>query len=127
MADMAQLDDVQDAWDAIMAACNGGGGDGVTLVPITYINSSAAIKSFVGQHGGAVCTSSNCEKILRWALSKGGAGAGLEETGASGLGKVNKGDAFGASVSSGPDSARSGGGAPGGVKVMFFPDQHLGR
>jgi quinolinate synthase len=70
MADMAQLDDVEDAWQAIQEACRGI--DGFTLVPITYMNSAAAIKSFVGEHGGAVCTSSNCEKILRWALAQGG-------------------------------------------------------
>ena len=41
------------------------------MIPITYMNSSAAIKSFVGEHGGAVCTSSNAIKILEWALEKG--------------------------------------------------------
>src|SRR4029453_14797317 len=54
------------------------------IVPITYMNSSAALKAFVGEHGGAVCTSSNARAILEWALARGD-------------------------------------------KVLFFPDQHLGR
>ena len=66
MADMAHLEDVEDAWAAIHEACRDI--PDFKLVPITYMNSSAAIKAFVGEHGGAVCTSSNCEKILRWAL-----------------------------------------------------------
>ncbi len=60
MADMAQLEEVEDAWAAITEACRDI--PGCTLIPITYINSAAAIKSFVGEHGGAVCTSSNCER-----------------------------------------------------------------
>jgi quinolinate synthase len=79
MADMADLDQVEEAWDAIAA---------ITaierVVPITYMNSSAALKAFVGEHGGAVCTSSNARAVLEWALKKGD-------------------------------------------KVLFFPDQHLGR
>ena len=89
MADMAQADDVVDAWDIITEACRDL--DQFELIPITYVNSSAAVKSFVGEHGGAVCTSSNCEKILTWALN---------------------------------------GQKPGDVprrKIIFFPDQHLGR
>ena len=61
------------------------------LVPITYMNSSAALKAFVGRHGGAVCTSTNARAVLEWAFrpaAEGGAG---------------------------------------GTKVLFFPDQHLGR
>src|SRR5690242_13893860 len=54
MADMAALEDVEDAWNAISEACEGM--EGFKLVPITYMNSSAAIKAFVGEHGGAVCT-----------------------------------------------------------------------
>jgi quinolinate synthase len=93
MADMAQFDDVTDAWDVIQEACRGiEGFRPAHLVPITYMNSSAAIKAFVGEHGGAVCTSSNCEKILRWALG----------------GEKMK------------DERRK-------TKVIFFPDQHLGR
>jgi quinolinate synthase len=79
MADMADAEQVDEAWDAIAA---------VTalerVVPITYMNSSAALKAFVGRNGGAVCTSSNARAVLEWALAKGD-------------------------------------------KVLFFPDQHLGR
>ncbi len=79
MADMADLDQVEEAWEAIAA---------VTaidrVIPITYMNSSAAIKAFVGEHGGAVCTSSNAQAVLEWAFARGD-------------------------------------------KVLFFPDQHLGR
>ena len=104
MADMAQLEDVEDAWATIHEACNGGGRDAhVTVVPITYMNSSAAIKSFVGENRGAVCTSSNCEKILAWALSK---DHGLAQD-PSGHWTLDTGH-----------SSR---------KIMFFPDQHLGR
>ncbi|MBX7159926.1 MAG: quinolinate synthase NadA [Acidimicrobiia bacterium] len=81
MADMADLDQVLDAWEDIDAVC---GTDGV--IPITYMNSSAALKAFVGEHGGAVCTSSNARAVLEWAYGEQGAG-----------------------------------------KVLFFPDQHLGR
>ncbi|MCL5770107.1 MAG: quinolinate synthase NadA [Planctomycetes bacterium] len=89
MADMAKMEDVEDAWATLREAC--AGVPEFRLVPITYVNSSAAVKSFVGRHGGAVCTSSNCEKILAWAL---------------------------------------GGQKPGNTpqtKIIFFPDQHLGR
>jgi quinolinate synthase len=79
MADMADLDSVEEAWDAIGEVT-----DIEAVVPITYMNSSAALKAFVGRHGGAVCTSSNARAILTWALEKGD-------------------------------------------KVLFFPDQHLGR
>ena len=56
------------------------------IVPITSMNSSAALKAFVGRHNGAVCTSSNARGVLEWAFSRGE-----------------------------------------GTKVLFFPDQHLGR
>ncbi len=79
MADMANLDQVEDAWDEMAAIT-----DVDRVVPITYMNSSAALKAFVGRHGGAVCTSSNARAVLEWALAKG-------------------------------------------EKVLFFPDQHLGR
>ena len=83
MADMADIEQVEDAWAEIAA---------VTaidrVVPITYMNSAAALKAFVGRHGGAVCTSSNARAVLEWALAKGAAGD---------------------------------------IKVLFFPDQHLGR
>src|SRR5437763_6605272 len=81
MADMADIDAVEEAWDAIAAVT-----DITRVVPITYMNSSAALKAFVGRHGGAVCTSSNARAVLTWALQAG------------------RGD-----------------------KVLFFPDQHLGR
>jgi quinolinate synthase len=87
MADMADIESVEEAWEALGRVT-----DTERIVPITYMNSSAALKAFVGRHGGAVCTSSNARAVLRWAL----------------------GDR--------PDSA----GARG-DKVLFFPDQHLGR
>ncbi len=79
MADMADLDEVTEAWEAI--------GDIIDInevVPITYMNSSAALKAFVGEHGGAVCTSTNARQVLEWAFTQG-------------------------------------------HRVLFFPDQHLGR
>ncbi|HUC04783.1 MAG TPA: quinolinate synthase NadA [Acidimicrobiales bacterium] len=81
MADMADIDQVEDAWAEIGRVT-----DVERVVPITYMNSSAALKAFVGRHGGAVCTSSNARAVLTWALDPG------------------RGD-----------------------KVLFFPDQHLGR
>jgi quinolinate synthase len=87
MADMANIDQTLECWDQLRDVCAG-----QTIVPITYMNSSAAIKAFVGQHGGAVCTSSNCRNVLEWALKGGATG----ETGKK-------------------------------IKVLFFPDQHLGR
>src|ERR671911_692045 len=89
MADMADLDQVEECWDALGAVT-----DVEKIVPITYMNSSAALKAFVGEHGGAVCTSSNARAILDWALAK---GEGITP------------------------------GSPGEIKVLFFPDQHLGR
>ncbi len=65
MADMADIDDVEEAWDLLNALGAGG------IVPITYINSSAAIKDFCGRHGGVVCTSSNAAKVLTWAFERG--------------------------------------------------------
>jgi quinolinate synthase len=78
MADMAEIDQVEDAWDVLTSATN------EKIIPITYINSTAAIKAFCGKHDGAVCTSSNARTVIKWALEQGG-------------------------------------------KLMFFPDQHLGR
>jgi len=86
MADMADLDSVEEAWEALAEVI-----EVDRLVPITYMNSSAALKAFVGRHGGAVCTSSNARAVLEWAFrpaAEGGAG---------------------------------------GTRVLFFPDQHLGR
>jgi quinolinate synthase len=79
MADMATAEQVVEAWDVLTDA----GVAGVTT-PVSYMNSSAAIKAFTGEHGGTICTSSNAEVALRWALEKGS-------------------------------------------KVLFLPDQHLGR
>ncbi len=78
MADMADIDQVEDAWEVLTAATD------ETIVPITYINSTAALKAFCGRHGGAVCTSSNARKVVEWAFERG-------------------------------------------TKLLFFPDQHLGR
>ena len=79
MADMADIDQVEESWEEIAAVT-----DISRVVPITYMNSSAALKAFVGDHGGAVCTSSNAQAILEWSFERGD-------------------------------------------KVLFFPDQHLGR
>jgi quinolinate synthase len=88
MADMAQYDDTVEAWEAIHGSLRAGGWRG-RVVPITYVNSSAAIKAFVGAHGGACCTSSNAQRVFRWALSSGEAGED--------------------------------------IRILFLPDQHLGR
>ena len=66
MADMANLEQVEVCGETLTAV-NGG----VTMTPVTYINSTAAIKAFVGKHGGAVCTSSNARKVMEWALARG--------------------------------------------------------
>jgi quinolinate synthase len=63
MADMADIDEVEEAWEALSGVT-----DVDQVVPITYMNSSAAIKAFVGRHGGAVCTSTNARAVLEWAL-----------------------------------------------------------
>lgn len=65
MADMAETRDVKEAWqDAEDAGCR-------RIVPVTYVNSKAALKAFVGEKGGTVCTSSNAAKIVTWALERG--------------------------------------------------------
>jgi quinolinate synthase len=66
MADMANIRQVQDAWCDITSAIDEEG-----IVPITYVNSAANLKAFVGFHGGSCCTSSNARKVLEWALNKG--------------------------------------------------------
>jgi quinolinate synthase len=66
MADMANIRQVEAAWCDIIGAV-----DEETLVPITYVNSAANLKAFVGFHGGSCCTSSNARKVLEWALKKG--------------------------------------------------------
>ena len=79
MADMATASQVNQCWEELDTL-----GIASTTVPVTYMNSSAAIKSFTGKNGGTICTSSNAEKTLRWAFAKG-------------------------------------------ERVLFLPDQHLGR
>ncbi len=68
MADMSTRAAVQTAWTEL-SAISGVAGERIT--PVTYVNSSADVKSFVGEKGGAACTSSNAEQVLEWALSRG--------------------------------------------------------
>lgn len=68
MADMADIDEVEYAWDQLGKVI-----DIDKLIPITYMNSAANLKAFVAKKGGAVCTSSNAKAVLKWALSKDGA------------------------------------------------------
>lgn len=81
MADMADIEQLEDVWDELEIVL---GDVDAQVMPITYVNSSAAVKAFVGERGGACCTSSNAEAVVRWAKSK----------------------------------------RP---KMLFLPDQHLGR
>ncbi len=103
MADMANLEDVEQIWDELAEVT-----DIEAVVPITYVNSAAALKAFVGRNSGAVCTSSNARAVLTWALELGPPGA------------------KGGNGALGP-WAGSPGAAGRGNKVLFFPDQHLGR
>jgi quinolinate synthase len=80
MADMAEIGQVETCWEQLERL----GVDANSLIPLTYMNSTAAIKAFVGERGGLVCTSSNAGAAFRWAFKKGS-------------------------------------------KVLFLPDQHLGR
>ena len=64
MADMARIEDVEEAWERLTRA------HGDTFVPLTYMNSTAAIKAFCGERGGAVCTSSNAREVLQWAWAQ---------------------------------------------------------
>lgn len=66
MADMADIDSVEEAWHDLSAIV-----DIDRVVPITYMNSAANLKAFVGRHGGAVCTSSNARAVLEWAFGRG--------------------------------------------------------
>lgn len=66
MADMATAEEVAGAWQEMAALT-----DMSRVIPVTYVNSSARIKAFVGTHGGAVCTSSNAERVMRWAMARG--------------------------------------------------------
>ncbi|MDR2345811.1 MAG: quinolinate synthase NadA [Planctomycetaceae bacterium] len=79
MADMADYESVLSCWEQLSAAV-----DIDEIIPVTYVNSSAELKSFCGERGGISCTSGNAEAVLEWALSRG-------------------------------------------RRVLFFPDQHLGR
>jgi len=65
MADMAALDQVEACWDDLERVTTG------KIIPITYMNSAASIKAFCGRKGGAVCTSSNSNAVMRWALERG--------------------------------------------------------
>jgi quinolinate synthase len=70
MADMANYDDTVDAWNSIQTALRRAKSN-QRVIPITYVNSTAAIKAFVGDHGGACCTSSNASRVFQWALAGG--------------------------------------------------------
>ena len=111
MADMADLESVEEAWDELASVT-----DTAAVVPITYMNSSAALKAFVGQHGGAVCTSSNARAILSWAL-------GLSP----GAQSPAQGAARAQSPAQGAARAQSPAQGAARAQVLFFPDQHLGR
>jgi quinolinate synthase len=65
MADMAPIEDVEEAWADLQELISPD-----DVIPITYINSTAALKAFVGARGGVVCTSSNAARIVRWALEQ---------------------------------------------------------
>src|SRR3954469_2062249 len=67
MADMAAEDQLEVAWRELAEM----GVDVDAIVPVTYINSSAAIKAFVGKHGGVVCTSTNAAAVMTWAWNRG--------------------------------------------------------
>lgn len=64
MADMADLEHVEEAWDRLTKV------HGDTIVPVTYMNSTAALKAFCGERGGVVCTSSNAARVLAWAWER---------------------------------------------------------
>ncbi len=66
MADMATYDQVEQCWDDLVEA-----GVADSVVPVSYMNSSAAIKGFTGRHGGTICTSSNAKRAMQWAFDKG--------------------------------------------------------
>jgi len=66
MADMATAAQVNDAWKVFVQL-----GISARTIPVTYMNSSAAIKSFTGENGGTICTSSNAERAMRWAFEQG--------------------------------------------------------
>jgi quinolinate synthase len=86
MADMADIDSVTQCWEQLEELYGTETDElgRVPIIPVTYMNSSAALKGFCGEHGGIVCTSSNASTVLEWAFERG-------------------------------------------QRVLFFPDQHLGR
>ncbi|AOT05047.1 quinolinate synthase NadA [Arthrobacter sp. U41] len=86
MADMADIDSVTECWEQLeeLFGTEPDADGRVPVIPVTYMNSSAALKGFCGEHGGIVCTSSNAATVLEWAFERG-------------------------------------------RRVLFFPDQHLGR
>src|SRR5688500_3490135 len=115
MADMANLDQTLDAWAQLQETC-----PDQLIVPITYMNSSAAIKAFVGEHGGRCCTSSNGRHVLDWALAGGATKRRSDE--------ATEASPTDASSSSSPSSLpRSVASSLPKTKILFFPYQHLGR
>lgn len=64
MADMADMQQTNRAWKKLQHIF------GDTVIPLTYVNSTAEIKAFVGKHGGATVTSSNAKKVLEWAFTQ---------------------------------------------------------
>ena len=73
MADMADIDSVTQCWEELTELFgNQPDADGrMPIIPVTYMNSSAALKGFCGENGGIVCTSSNAEIVLKWAFERG--------------------------------------------------------
>ena len=93
MADMAEISQVEASWEAIERL-----GLAADTIPLTYMNSTAAIKAFCGERGGLVCTSSNARAAFEWAYARGK-----------------------------PGSPTTGPRRWGGKRILFLPDQHLGR
>jgi quinolinate synthase len=119
MADMANLEQTLDCWEQLQQTC-----PDQLIVPITYMNSSAAIKAFVGEHGGAVCTSSNCRNVLEWALRGGASDEATERRSDEGQRDTSSPSVASSLVTSrkrDPSSVAKK------IKILFFPDQHLGR
>lgn len=78
MADMAEFDDLVTAWEELHESIDKK--SRTRIIPITYVNSTAAVKAFVGDHGGACCTSSNAAHIFRWAMEGGTQPKSADET-----------------------------------------------
>ena len=68
MADMADIDQVEECWEALARAL--GTDPDEHVMPVTYMNSSAALKAFCGRHGGVVCTSTNARAVLEWSFER---------------------------------------------------------